>query len=55
MDMTLKTSWVQLSSRNELELNMKIGRVHWVAKSWKTRNSINGKGLSGDGIMAGNE
>ena len=53
--MTLKTSWVQLSSRNGLESNMKIRRVHWVAKSWKNRNSISGKGLSGDGIMAGNE
>ena len=42
-DMTLKTSWVQLSSRNGLESYMKIRRVHWVAKSWKNRNSINGK------------
>ena len=51
----MKTSWVQLSSRNGLESNMKIRRVHWVAKSWKNRNSISGKGLSGDGIMVGHE
>ena len=40
--MTLKTSWVQLSSRNGLESNM-------------NGNSISGKGLSGDGITDSNE